>query len=216
MAKITDKPNRLGEMLVEANLITRPQLEKALSYQQTTSGRLGEILEKLGFIKEEALLNFLAEQQDLQMVDTEEVIWPEALIKKIPQSLIEKYTFLPISKQGDVLKIAINDPTDYDAIEEIQLFTNMRVEVALAPRNALKKAIAEIFNKSRTGVITKEDLINELDKISSPQEGKQSEGIKTSGEIPVSSVLKALVHILIEKNIITEKELNQKINEVNL
>jgi type IV pilus assembly protein PilB len=207
MERNKEKLNRLGEMLLNAKMISAQQLKKALEYQQNTGGRLGEIIEKLGFIKEETLVEFIAQQQELKIVDPQAVVWPEGLIKKIPQSLIEKYTFLPMTKHEDILTIAISDPTDYEAIEEIQLFTNMRVEVVLAHRSALKKIITTMFDKPKPGSTTKEELIKDLEStgpIPAIKEG-ENHGL----------VLEALVKLLVSKQVISADELAKKIEESN-
>lgn len=206
MTKPLNEKNRLGEMLVKANLISSQQLKVALKYQQDKGGRLGEIVEKLGFIKEESLADFMAHQQGLKLIDPSNIVWPESLIKKIPQSLIKKHTFLPLAKHEDVLTIVIADPTDFDAIEEIQLFTDMRVEVVLAYRSVLKKAIEKILSTQTLSFKENETTKSSESKIS--EDAKKIEG-------NIESKLDALIQVLISKNIVNKEELNKKITELN-
>jgi len=204
-----EKRSRLGEMLVEANLISAEQLNTALEYQKKTGGRLGEVIEKLGFVQESIMVDFIARQQDLEIVKLDEIFLPENLIKKIPQNLIEKYTFLPIGKHGDILTIALSDPTDYEAIEEIQLYTNLRVEVVLAPRSGLRRTIDRLFHKEAVAK-SKEELLKELEaKPAGKSTGKDS--ADPGGE---PNRIDALIGLLIEKNIITSEELNKKAKDL--
>lgn len=193
MENIRDNQNRMGDLLVKAKLITPQQLKKALQYQELNLGRLGEILVKLEFIKEEALTDFIAKQQGVKVINPEEVVWPENLIKKIPKSLIEKHTFLPLSKHEDRLIVAISDPTDYDAIEEIQLAMDMRIDVVVAYRSALKKAIERIFGRT-------------------PKDSPSGSANTFDGSSPAT--INALINILLEKKIITGEELSEKINNL--
>lgn len=204
MTKPSNEQERLGEMLVKAKLISPQQLKDTLKYQQTKGGRFGEIIEKLGFITEQALTDFIAHKQGLKVIDTGNIVWPEALVKRIPKSLIEKHTFLPLSKHEDVLTIVIADSTDFDAIEEIQLFTDMRVEVVLAYRSVIKKAIDKIFSAfpSTEDETTKSPEAKMLEEV---------KAIKGNSETKIN----ALIQVLISKNIINKEELNKKIVELN-
>lgn len=173
---------RLGEMLLEANLITEAQLKTALTTQKSTGQRLGEVIENLGYVDETTLINFVAQQQELSIVNLAEMVLPLVLIKKIPRPLIEKYCFLPVGLKDDVLTVAMSDPTDYEAIEEIQLVGNWRVEVVLAPRSVIKQKIAEVFSQE----LSAESINQKID---------------------------VLIQILIEKELITEKEINERLNQ---
>ncbi|MEK7448205.1 MAG: hypothetical protein AAB019_01850 [Planctomycetota bacterium] len=204
----TSKTYKLGEILKKASLITEDQLKTALGYQQSTGERLGEIIEKLGYIKEEVLTSFIAEQQGIEIIDLDNVVLPLNLIRKIPRTLIEKYNFLPIGLKDDVLNIVISDPTDYEAIEEIQLATNWRVNVLLAPRGAIKKQIAEIFQKKSKKLKSKEELLNVI-------EGRTI-GRKDKTDISADDglLIRALRDVLVSKKIITEEELAEWIKKL--
>jgi type II secretory ATPase GspE/PulE/Tfp pilus assembly ATPase PilB-like protein len=194
MANLGNDQNRLGELMVKANLITPQQLKKALQTQELDGGRLGEILEKLNLVNEETLTNFIAKQQGLKVINPAQIVWPDTLIKKIPKSLIEKHTFLPLAKHDDILVIAIPDPTDFNAIEEIQLAIDMRIEIVLAYRSALKKAIREVFGETAKDTLSNSVSAYDFDG-SSPE------------------TVKALIDILMKKKIITGEELAEKINK---
>ncbi|MBI4739270.1 hypothetical protein HY772_06995 [Candidatus Woesearchaeota archaeon] len=154
---------KLGEMLVKAKLLTTEQLQTALNYQKTTSGRLAEIIAKLGFIKEDIMVEFLANQQELKIIKLSKIILPENLVKKIPLTLIEKHLVLPVGFKNGVLTVAMSDPTNYEAIEEIQLVTNWQVEIVLATPTEIKEAINEILKRKKKQPKNKEDVLQELE-----------------------------------------------------
>lgn len=176
---------KLGEMLLEAKLITPEQLKNALAAQESTGQRLGAVIENLGYVDEATMINFIAQQQGLRIVNLEEMILPMGLIQKIPRALIEKYCLVPISLKDDVLTIVMSDPTDYEAIEEIQLVGNWRVEIALAPRSSIKKTIEDVFSRGKRGASI--ELINKK--------------------------LDTLIQLFIDKKLITQKELDKKLSQ---
>lgn len=197
-----EKRVRLGEMLLEAELISEDQLKTALEYQKKTNTRLGDVIEKLGYVAGDVMINYVAQQQGLEIVKLDGLVLPEALIRRIPPSIIEKYTVLPIAKKDDILTVVLSDPTDYEAIEEIQLYTDLRVEVVLAPRRAIRKAIEETLHRESISK-TKEELIEALE----PRTSSRGRTTKKSS----TDKLNALIGLLFAKNIITPDELSQEI-----
>ena len=195
---------KLGDILIEAKLLTGEQLKTALLYQKKTGLRLGEILEKLGFVKEEVVLGCLASQQQMEIVNLQNIIIPKALVKKIPLQLIEKYNIIPVGIKGDTLTIATSDPTDYEAIEQIQLLTDLKVEILLATTSEIKNAIRDVFQAANRESKEKDDILQELS-------GKPARKKKT---MEMDEILKnPVTRLLIEKNIITEEEIQKKIEE---
>ncbi|GAI31402.1 unnamed protein product [marine sediment metagenome] len=199
---------KLGEMLLEAKLIDEDQLKTVLDRQKETGGRLGDIVEQLGFIKEDKLIDFIAQQQELEVINLEEMVLPISLVKKISPELMKKYNFLPIGFRGGVLTIVTSDPTDYEAIEEIQLTTDWRVEVLLAPSSMIKTTMTEVLEHTQKLIRSKKELkVGSADK----SESAVRKSIKLGSD---KIVREALAQLLIEKNIITEEELKQKIKEL--
>jgi len=195
---------RLGKMLVESNLLSDEQLKMAMDFQNAVGGKLGAIIVKLGFIEDQTLTNFIARQQGIPVVNLDELVVPENLVKQIPRKLIEKHHIVPIRYHGGVLTVATSDPFDYEAIEELQLAADHRIEMQLAPRSQILRSIHEIFYRDETAPAVKEkskdQLLKELD---------------SGGDKPPSAQLQeALIPLLIEKGIITEAELLRKAREL--
>src|SRR5207245_636794 len=130
--------------------------------QKSVGGKLGAIIVKLGFIEDQTLINFIARQQGIPVVNLEELVIPENLVKRVPRKLIEKHHIVPIRFHDGVLTIATSDPYDYEAIEEIQLAVDYRVEMNLAGRSQILKSIHEIFNREEAPPPVKEKSKEQL------------------------------------------------------
>src|SRR5262245_43760744 len=137
--------SRLGTTLVEAKLITDEQLQMAIDFQKEVGGKLGAIIVKLGFIEEPTMMQFIAKQAGIPVVNLEELVIPQNLVKRIPRKLIEKHFVLPIHYGDGVLTVAISDPFDFEAIEELQLAQDARIRVNMAPRSMILRAINQAF-----------------------------------------------------------------------
>jgi type IV pilus assembly protein PilB len=195
---------KLGDLLVEAKLLTSEQLKTALDYQRKTGQKLGEVLEKLGFVSEDEILACLASQQGMEIVNLKNIIIPNALVKKIPLQLIEKYNIIPVGIKGDTLTIATSDPTDYEVVEQIQLLTDLKVEMVLATTTEIKASIRDVFQPAHKKSKEKDDILDELSGTT-----KNKKKPANSNEI----LNHPLTRLLIDKNIITEDELLKKIEE---
>ncbi|MBI2921755.1 MAG: hypothetical protein HYY18_11785 [Planctomycetes bacterium] len=204
---------KLGRLLVDAKLITEEQHRKALDFQKAVGGKLPAVMVKLGFITDEQLTNFIAKRQNLRVADLEKLVLPENLIKKVPRELIEKHTCLPISFRDGVLILALADPTDIEALEEIQLATDYKIEVALASRASITKAINHFFYAEKPAVEekSKEQLLKELEESPLPREIDERASREGVSRVQLQ---RALLRLLIEKRIISEDELIKKAKEI--
>ena len=195
---------RLGKMLVEASLLSEEQLKMAMDFQKSVGGKLGAIITKLGFIEDQTLTNFIARQQGIPVVNVEELVIPANLVKRLPRKLIEKHHVLPIHFQDGVLTVVTSDPYDYEAIEEIQLAVDSRVEVQLGSRSGILKVIHELFYKEAAPAPVKEKSKEQLLKdLEHPL-----------ARIPRDRQMEALIPLLLAKGLITEEELARKVREL--
>lgn len=201
---------RLGTMLVKAGLLNPEQLKIAVKFQKEVGGKLGAIIVKLGFLEDHTLTDFIAKQQGLPVVNLEELVLPENLVRRIPKKLIEKHHVVPIESHRNSLTIATSDPFDYEAIEELQLtLTDVKIEIKLAPRSQILKVIADFFEKKEgedTTVRekTKDELLRELEEEDKP----------AGDRVTMLQLREALMPLLIEKGIITREDLIRKAREI--
>lgn len=212
---------RIGQQLVEAKLLSFDQLNTAVEYQKTLGGTIGQIVVKLGFISDAELTKFLAKQYGLPIINLSEVVLPVDLFKKVPAELIEKHQIVPVHHTGRTLTIATADPTDYETIEELQYATGLQIELNLAPRAAIVKALNEFKNQSeaeqkkggaRAGKTVSQGSL-EPSKAGGIEAGIIEEvRERSAGKIPTAALNKgelreALIPALIKKGVISRVEL---------
>jgi type IV pilus assembly protein PilB len=198
---------RLGTMLVKAKLLTEDQLKKAIEFQKTVGGKLGAIIVKLGYVSDDTLTSFLAKQQELPIVDMTNLVLPWNLVKRVPKALIEKHHVIPVAFKDGVLTLAVSDPFDYEAVEEIQLATNYRVEIKLASRDQINKAITDVLYTAPEAQAEKATPLDDLIK------GLEDAEKKAGGFTPMQ-MQKALITLLMEKGVFTQKELLERAKRI--
>ncbi len=136
---------KLGNILLHAKLISKEQLDSALEYQKAIGGKLGVILVKLNFIKEDKLTAFLSEQQKVPVVHLKDHKLDPALMKLVPQEFAEKHEILPFSREADTLTVVTPDPMDYPSIDELAFTTGLKVQTVLATRTEVTKALQNFY-----------------------------------------------------------------------
>jgi len=141
---------RLGAMLVSSGLITDEQLRKALAAQKAQGGRLGSILVKQGFIQEDKLMTFLSKQYGVPYVDLSKFEINPAVIKHIPADVAQKYRIMPINRTGSTITIAMVDPSNIFAIDDIKFMTGYNVEAVVATEGAIVESIKKNYGGAKS------------------------------------------------------------------
>ncbi len=136
---------KLGDLLVESGLITKEQLQEALEVQKQDNERLGTILVKLGYLTEEEITSFLSKQYGIPAVNLEHFEISEDVIKRIPSDIARKYMLIPITRTGSTLTVAMADPTNIYALDDIKFLTGLNVEPVVASELSIKKAIDKYY-----------------------------------------------------------------------
>jgi type IV pilus assembly protein PilB len=134
---------KLGQILLKEGLITQNQLDEAVKIMERTHNRLGRILVKLGYIEEKSIVECLSRQYNYPIIDIAEHNIPEKVIKQIPYEIAKKHFALPIDFKDNTLIVAMADPTDSIAIEDIQFKTNLSIKATLTT----EKEIIDAFKK---------------------------------------------------------------------
>jgi len=151
MPPVTDK---LGKLLISANLITEKQLNEALVAIRQSKGatRLGSTLVKMGYIQEEKLLQFLSQQYRVPAVDLKmyQHIDP-AIIKLVPLELVKKHMVLPLRRVGATVTVAMLDPTNMLALDDLKFRTNYTIEPVIAAESALIEAVKKYYGAGVAG-----------------------------------------------------------------
>ena len=151
---------KLGELLVKAKLINDSQLDHALEQQKQTGGRLGEHLVRLGFVAEEDILDCLSQQYGVPSINLRHFEIDESILRLIPADVARKYQFIPVSKTGATLTVAMADPTNVFAMDDITFITGYRVEPVVAAEDSLREAIDRYYGTTHALELKKvmEDL----------------------------------------------------------
>ena len=145
---------KLGEMLVAARLLTSGQLQEALRHQRITGGRMGSNLVAMGFISEDLLMDFLAQQTGVPRMDVKNLNLPNAVLERIPRRLAEQLVILPVAfKEPKSLVLAMADPSDLNAVDSARFASGMTIEPVVASHSALKQAIAEHYHRLETATL---------------------------------------------------------------
>ena len=145
-----DGESGLGEILIQENLMTEHQLKTALDFQTTLGGDLRSIVVKLGYVKDSVLAGLVAKEEHVaaSYEITYDVIDFDAL-KTLPKDVLEKHQVIPLASEGSHLVLAMADPNDLRAMEEIQFLANRTVEPAVATKQAIRKAINQLHELKR-------------------------------------------------------------------
>ncbi|MGE5237348.1 MAG: GspE/PulE family protein [Chloroflexota bacterium] len=140
----TEKP-LLGDLLQKASLITKDQLDEALRAQKREGRRLGSVLMNLGYLKEEDLVGFLSRQYNVPGIKLSNFRFEPSVLALVPYRLARKHYTIPIHKGGGVLRVALADPSNHQALSEICALTGLRVSVYVAAQSAIISAIEKHY-----------------------------------------------------------------------
>src|SRR5688572_23703580 len=136
---------RIGELLLKEKRITPAQLQEALNYQKSNGGKLGMNLVKLGFVTDEEITSLLSKQYGVPSINLSQFEIDAAVIKLIPSETANKYQIVPLSRSGATLTIAITDPTNVFAMDDIKFMTGYNVEPVVASETAVTEAIHRYY-----------------------------------------------------------------------
>jgi len=140
---------KLGEILVRENLISPQHLRQALDYQREHGGRLGYNLVKLGLVSDDTITAVLSRQYGIPSVNLELFNIDDSVLRLIPQEVAQKYSVLPLSRVGATLTLAMVDPTNVFAMDDIKFMTGLNVEPVVVAEASIQTAIARYYSTSR-------------------------------------------------------------------
>jgi len=140
---------KLGEILVRENLISPQHLRQALDYQREHGGRLGFNLVKLGLVSDDTITAILSRQYGIPSVNLELFDIEDSVLRLIPQEVAQKYSVLPLSRVGATLTLAMVDPTNVFAMDDIKFMTGLNVEPVVVAEASVQQAISKYYSTSR-------------------------------------------------------------------
>ena len=146
------KKIRIGDLLVEAGAISEDQLQQALEKQKESGGRIGNIIMQMGFISRERLITVLTAQTGIDYCEIKSVKVDDAVLKLVPDSLVNKYKIMPVGydeNNPNILKVAMADPMDLVAIDDISITSGLQVEPMLSFEEDLNEVIGKYYGSAQ-------------------------------------------------------------------
>jgi type IV pilus assembly protein PilB len=177
---------RLGEILVKESLITQDQLQKALEFQRANGGKLGSCLTKMGFITDDDITGVLSRQYGVPSINLKYYEIDPTVIKLIPQDTALRYQVVPLSRVGSVLTIAMTDPTNVFAMDDIKFMTGFNVEPVVASESAIGEAISRFYGSGGNNAEEISNLMKDL-----VEEDQELELAAEESEMDAASLEKA-------------------------
>ena len=165
---------RLGEILIKESLLTSEQLTQALQYQKQHGGRLGSCLMKLGFVTDDEITAVLSRQYGVPSINLKYYEVDASVIKLIPQDTAVRYQIVPLARVGSTLTIAMTDPTNVFAMDDIKFMTGFNVEPVVASESAVSEAIQKFYGDVES--------IEELTKVMKDLTGGEAEDLELAAE----------------------------------
>ena len=193
--------DRLGELLVRNQLVSDDQLAKAVTEQKNEGIRLGAALIKLGYIQETDLASFLSKHYGVPSINLTEFDVDPAVVSLVPPAVAQKYQLVPINRAGATLIVAMADPSNIFAIDDIKFMTGFNVEVVVAAEAAIKEAIDKYYDQSSSLADVMEGLedFDDLELLEDDSLEDVGELEKASEDAPVVKLVNLILTDAIKK-----------------
>ena len=192
---------RLGKLVVDSGQVSEQDLERALQMQAETGERLGNLLVVLELITEETLVELLAQQYGVAAADLSNLKVPDNILSLVPQEMARRYLAVPVAADSQSLSLAMVDPSDVVAIDDIEFATGLRVQPLIAAERAINEAVERLYGnqaevKMRKLMTDLEDEIRgpgDLELVEAPEDFDLAALSRESGEAPVIKLVNLLL-----------------------
>jgi type IV pilus assembly protein PilB len=197
---------RLGDLLVADGLLTAEQLKKALAEQKGSPEKLGSVLIRLNFVNEDQLIGFLSRQYGVPSITLGQLDIDPDVLKLVPSPIARKYEVIPVRRMGNSLALAMADPTNVFALDDISFMTNLQVLPLVASQTSIKKAIDRNY-ESKTEAISSvlSDMQTDLSNVEVVEEGEEGSKVdvfelkESADEAPVVKLVNMVLVDAIQK-----------------
>jgi type IV pilus assembly protein PilB len=197
---------RLGDHLVADGLLSADQLKKALAEQKGSPEKLGSILVRLNFVNEDQLIGFLSRQYGVPSITLAQLDIDPDVLKLVPSPIARKYEVIPVRKMGNSLALAMADPTNVFALDDISFMTNLQVLPLVASQTAIKKAIDRNYESKSEAISTVlSDMQTDLANVEVVEEGEEGAKVdvfelkESADEAPVVKLVNMVLVDAIQK-----------------
>jgi type IV pilus assembly protein PilB len=214
-------PARLGQLLIASNIITEDQLKEALNLQRREGGRLGRNLVKLGHITEEKLVAFLSRQYNVPAINLSDYKIDSSLLKLIPVDMARKYLIMPVARVGATVTIAMVDPSNVFAIDDVKFRTGYNVEVVVSSESSVLNTISTHYMDHGSAVVAAKanlsaDVVQAKDyALSDLEESVEEDSMSIDGDFDDAGKLDEVLDKALDNvELVEEKEDVEVIKEI--
>src|SRR5467141_1123259 len=197
---------RLGDLLVADGLLTAEQLKKALAEQKGSPEKIGSVLVRLNFVNEDQLIGFLSRQYGVPSITLAQLDIESDVLKLVPAPIARKYEVIPVRKMGNSLALAMADPTNVFALDDISFMTNLQVLPLVASQTAIKKAIDHNYESKTEAISTVlSDMQTDLGNVEVVEDGEEGAKVdvfelkESADEAPVVKLVNMVLVDAIQK-----------------
>ncbi|AKJ06665.1 type IV pilus assembly protein PilB [Archangium gephyra] len=191
---------RLGELLVRENLISVQQLRKAQEEQQKTGTRIGTALIKTGAIEESKLTDFLSKQYGVPAINLKDFDIDAEIIKLVPKEVAEKHLVIPVNRAGPSLIVAMCDPSNIYAVDDLKFLTGYNVEPVVASEISIREAIERYYAEKGPDMnALVEEMADDIEVAKEEEEGNVEEMARAADDAPVVKLVNLILQDSIKK-----------------
>lgn len=191
MAKVRQR--KLGDILVEAGVITTAQLREALARQKATGKRIADVLVELGFTTTRDIIRFVGVQLGIPCISLDNYFIDSGVTALVPESMARKYHIIPVSKSEDALTVAMADPLDVFAIDDLQRQTGLKVEPAVCTEEEVGAAIDQYYGIKESVEEVMRDIDEELFKEKETVTDERRKLEELADEVPIVKLVNLLI-----------------------
>lgn len=195
--------DRIGELLVKENLITPLQLKNAVTSQRSSGGRLGHELTKLGYIEENELIAFLSKQYSVPSINLSEFEIDAEVLKVLPKEVVTRHQVIPVNRTGSTLIVAMADPSNIYAVDDIKFITGLKIDVVVASEQAIAESIEKYYTSTVSFDEVMIDFVEEDEDFEFEEESEEDINVldlqKSAGDAPVVKLVNLILLDAIRK-----------------
>jgi type IV pilus assembly protein PilB len=199
----TGAGDKLGELLVKEKLITPLQLKNAVGAQRQSGGRLGHELTKLGYIEENELISFLSKQYSVPSINLADFEIDGEVLKLLPKEVVTRHQVVPVNRTGNTLIVAMADPSNIYAVDDIKFITGFKIDVVVASEQAIAEAISKYYTAAVSFDEVMIDFVEEDEEFEFDQDVEEDMNVldleKSAGDAPVVKLVNLVLLDAIRK-----------------
>ncbi|EPR09944.1 GspE/PulE family protein [Ruminiclostridium papyrosolvens] len=184
---------RLGDLLLEVEMITTNQLESAIEVQKKTGEKLGSILTKLGYVTEDDIIQVLEFQLGIPHVKLEKYNIDKSAYLAIPESIAKRYGLIPIKKEKGTLTVAMSDPLNVFAIDDLNIYSGMEIQPVIASFDDISKAIDKYYSAQKAMKAVEEFKKEQVSTIKINSDTSEEQNIEEINNAPAVKVINSII-----------------------